>query len=129
MLHPARASWNIITRSAVLRGYGALAGFTLAGDHGGIRRDDKGGHRFLRFLDLGRQTPRGTTPGTDALLVLLPKKAEEGYGPDGYYTSTGDDGRNYRSFGAVTVKDLAFLSLLAPYVEVHRTFSYGNRHG
>ena len=89
----------------MLRWYGTLAGLTLAGDHGRIWGYDEGGHRFLRFLDLGRKTPSGTTLDTDALLVLLPKKTEEGYGPDGYYTCAGNDGRDNRSFGTMTLSE------------------------
>jgi len=45
---------SIITRRAVLRHYGALAGLTLTGDNGGIGRENEGRQGFLRFLDLGR---------------------------------------------------------------------------
>lgn len=53
-LHNGWTSRSVITRRAVLRRYGALAGLTLASDNGGIRGEDEGRQRFLRLLDLGR---------------------------------------------------------------------------
>lgn len=96
-----RRGRGVLVHRVVLARNGALAGFTLAGDHGRIGRHDERRQRFLRLFDFGGQTLGGAALGADALLVLLPEPGDEDYGPDGDDGCAGDDCGDDGCFGAV----------------------------
>lgn len=96
-----RRRGGVLVHRVVLARNGALAGLTLAGDHGRIGRHDERRQRFLRLFDLGGQTLGGAPLGADALLVLLPEPADEDYGPDGDDRRARHDRGDNGCFGAV----------------------------
>ena len=96
-----RRRGGVLVHRVVLARNGALAGLTLAGDHGRIGRHDERRQRFLRLFDFGGQTLGGAPLGADALLVLLPEPADEDYGPDGDDRRARHDRGDNGCFGAV----------------------------